>query len=68
MMLALLMGFVISRVILTMLYYLVLTPIGLVAKIVGKKFIPLGFDKSATTYWEKRENTAKQQIDYDRQF
>lgn len=68
MMLALLMGFVMSRVILTLLYYLVLTPIGLLAKIVGKKFMPLGFDKKASTYWEKREFTVKQQIDYDRQF
>lgn len=68
MMLALLMGFVMSRVILTMLYYFVLTPIGLLAKIVGKKFMTLGFDKKVVTYWEKRENTAKQQIDYERQF
>ena len=68
MMLALAMGFVMSRVILTVLYYLILTPIGILAKIVGKKFMPLRFDKSATTYWEKRENTTKLQIDYDRQF
>ncbi len=68
MMLALAMGFVMSRVILTLLYYLILTPIGLLAKIVGKKFMPLGFDKNTTTYWEKREITTKQQIDYDRQF
>ena len=68
MMLALLMGFVMSRVILTLLFYLVLTPIGIIAKIVGKKFMPLGFDKRATTYWEKRSDVAKQQIDYDRQF
>ena len=68
MMLALLMGFVMSRIILTLLFYLVLTPIGLLAKIVGKKFMHLGFDKNAKTYWEKRENTAKQQIDYERQF
>lgn len=68
MMLALAMGFVMSRVILTVLYYLILTPIGILAKLVGKKFMPLRFDKSATTYWEKRENTTKLQIDYDRQF
>lgn len=68
MMLALAMGFVMSRVILTLLYYLVLTPIGLFAKIVGKKFMPLGFDKNASSYWEKRENMVKQQIDYERQF
>jgi len=68
MMLALLMGFVMSRVILTLLYYLVLTPIGLLAKLVGKKFLSLGFDKKAKTYWENRENVIKQQIDYERQF
>jgi hypothetical protein len=66
--LALLMGFVMSRVILTLLYYLILTPIGLLAKLVGKKFMPLKFDKNVSTYWEKRDITAKQQIDYDRQF
>ena len=68
MMFALAMGFVMSRVILTLLYYLILTPIGLIAKLVGKKFMPIGFDKKASTYWEKRENPVKQQIDYDRQF
>lgn len=68
MMLALAMGFVMSRVILTILYYLILTPIGLIAKLVGKKFMPVRFDKSALTYWEKRENPVKQQIDYERQF
>jgi len=68
MMLALLMGFVMSRVILTLLFYLILTPTGLIAKIFGKKFMPLGFDKGATTYWEKRVVTIKQKIDYERQF
>lgn len=68
MMLALLMGFVMSRVILTILYYFVLTPIGLIAKLIGKKFMPLTYDKNAITYWEKRENTVKQKIDYERQF
>ena len=68
MMLSLAMGFVMSRVILTILFYIILTPIGLLAKIVGKKFMPLGFDKNAKTYWEKREHPVKQQIDYERQF
>jgi len=68
MMLALAMGFVMSRVILTLLFYIVITPIGLLAKIFGKKFMPLRFDQNTTTYWEKRSTTAKQKIDYDRQF
>ncbi len=68
MMLALVLGFIMSRIILTLLFYIILTPIALIARISGKKFMLLGFDKSASTYWEKRENPAKQQINYERQF
>ena len=67
MMLALVMGFVMSRVILTFLFYIILTPIGLIARIFGKKFMPLGFDKTVDTYWEKRD-PVKNKIDYERQF
>ena len=66
--LAIILGFIMSRVILTILYYLVLTPIGLLAKLIGKKFMVLKYDKSAKTYWEKRTIIQKKQIDYERQF
>lgn len=66
--LSLFLGFVMSRVILMILFYLVVTSIGLLAKLVGKKFMPLGFDRSATTYWEKRDKTSKDKIDFERQF
>jgi len=66
--LAIILGFIMSRVILTILFYLILTPIAILAKLVGKKFMVLKFDKSANTYWEKRTNISKKQIDYDRQF
>lgn len=68
MMLSLMMGFVMSRIILTLLFYLVLTPVGLIAKLVGKNFMPLKIDKRAATYWEKREDTVIKPIDYERQF
>ena len=66
--LAIILGFIMSRVILTILFYLVLTPIALLAKLVGKKFMILKYDKSAKTYWEKRSIIRKKQIDYERQF
>lgn len=66
--LAIILGFFMSRVILTILFYLVLTPIALLAKLVGKKFIVLKYDKSAETYWENRTIIHKKPIDYDRQF
>jgi ABC-type uncharacterized transport system permease subunit len=66
--LAIVLGFFMSRLILTVLFYLVLTPISFLAKFVGKKFIVLKYDKSAESYWEKRTIIRKKQIDYERQF
>jgi hypothetical protein len=66
--LAVLLGFIMTRIILTLLYYLVLTPIALIAKIAGKKFLEQGFDKNKETYWEYREKKEIQPSDYERQF
>ncbi|MBT8377590.1 MAG: hypothetical protein KJN64_00010 [Ignavibacteria bacterium] len=66
--LAIVLGFFMSRVILTILFYLVLTPIGLLAKLFGKKFMKLEYDKSVDTYWEKRQVKEKNKLDYKRQF
>jgi len=66
--LAIVLGFFMSRLILTVLFYLVLTPISFIARIVGKKFMILKYDKSVQTYWEKRTIIHKKQIDYERQF
>ena len=66
--LAIILGFIMSRVILIILFYLVLTPIALLAKLVGKKFMILKYDKSAKSYWERRSIVQKKPIDYERQF
>ena len=66
--LAIVLGFFMSRLILTILFYLVLTPIALIAKIVGKKFMILKYDRSANTYWEKRTHIQNKPVDYERQF
>jgi predicted permease len=66
--LAIVLGFIMSRVILTIFFYIILTPISLLAKIFRKKFMVLKYDKSAKTYWEKRSIIHKKPIDYERQF
>jgi predicted membrane protein len=66
--LAIILGFIMTRVILTTLFYLVITPIGFLAKILRKKFLDLKFERLAKTYWEKRSIIQKKQIDYERQF
>jgi hypothetical protein len=65
---AVILGFIMTRVILSLLYYFVLTPIGFIARISGKRFLTTNFDKGAGTYWEKRGEEAFKQIDYEMQF
>lgn len=66
--LALILGWFMSRFILIILFYFVITPIGIIGRIFGKRFLELKIDKNAKSYWEKRENIIKQPIDYERQF
>jgi len=53
--LAVAMGFVMTRVILTVLFYGMFTPIALVMKLLRKDPLHERFDKQAETYWVKRE-------------
>ena len=48
-------GFVVSYIILAVVYYLVLTPIGLVSRLTGYDPMQRRFDRNAQTYWTPRE-------------
>ncbi len=65
---ALVLGFVVSHVILTVFFFLVVTPIGLVARLAGKDFLRLKLDRQAKSYWLPREHRRKAAEDYERQF
>jgi hypothetical protein len=65
---SILLGWVMTRVILSVLFYLVITPISLIARISGKQFLDLQIDKSRASYWEKRKNIPPTRKDYERQF
>ena len=52
-------GKVITAVILTLAYYLVITPSALIKRLFGGTPIPLKFNKKAETYWVKRTETAQ---------
>lgn len=47
-------GFVVSHLILAALYYLVLSPIGLILRVVKPGFFPKNPDASLPTYWHSR--------------
>ena len=60
-------GFVLSYVLTGLIYYLVLTPVGLVMRLVGRDPMTRRFDPSATTYWVRRKPTTGTER-YFRQF
>jgi hypothetical protein len=66
--LAFVLGFIMAHVILTLLFYLVLTPIGLVARLCGQDFLSLKLDRAAKSYWIPRGGKAKSAAEYERQF
>jgi hypothetical protein len=51
---AVVMGFVMTRVILTILYFGLFTPIALIAKLLDKDLLDERWNRNATTYWKKR--------------
>ena len=52
--LAVVMGIVMSSLILTLVYYLMMTPIGLVMRLFGKDPMNRKIDREAETYWRPR--------------
>lgn len=53
------LGRVITSVVLIMAYYLVITPSGLLKRIVGGPPLPLNADKAAASYWISRDEPAQ---------
>ncbi|MGA9109194.1 MAG: SxtJ family membrane protein [Smithella sp.] len=62
------MGFIMTRVIMVIIFYMIVTPVGFVASIIGKNFLDVKIDKTAKSYWIVREIVRKEKSDYERQF
>ncbi len=52
---AFLLGWLNTRLILGVFFYLILTPIGLVLRLTGRDLLDRKIDPAARTYWSKRE-------------
>ena len=66
--LGLALGFVVSNIILTLFYYLVLTPVGLIARLCGQDFLSLKRNPAATSYWVMKPIAARAPQEYEQQF
>jgi hypothetical protein len=58
--LAFTLGWFMSRLLLSVVYYVILTPIGFFLRMTGKTFLEKSFNKNADSYWIKKTN----KIDY----
>ena len=65
---ATILGWIMTRVILSLLFYIILTPIGLTSRFFGKQFLQLRWDKSKGSYWNIRTNEHQQNGNYEKQF
>ncbi len=66
--LSVVLGFIMTRVILIILFYFVFMPLRFTARIFGKKFIDMKFKEKADSYWNNREYKSYEPIDTERQF
>jgi len=65
---ATILGWIMTRVILSLLFYIIFTPIGLTLRFFGKQFLELRWDKSKESYWNFRTNEHLQNENYEKQF
>ena len=68
MILAAILGWLMTRVILSLLFYVVITPIGVLSRLFGNQFLELSWDKSKDSYWNPRTKKQPNNEDYESQF
>lgn len=66
MIIAIILGNIITRIILVIAFYLLITPIGLLARLTGKEFLARSLESDKSSYWEKR--SAKDAGNLEKQF
>ncbi len=53
--LGIVLGWIMTRVILTILFYLVFTPTGLILRLFGKNLLDMKIDRNTPSYWKKKD-------------
>ncbi len=61
-------GFFMSRFILGIIFYLVITPISMIMKMTGKDILDERIDQTKISYWSQRSQTDKTKESYENQF
>lgn len=63
------LGYFVSRILLTIIFFLVMAPTGLIMYLVGRDPMERKLDPEASTYWKKRDPQTDSSIErYEKQF
>ena len=65
---AIVLGNVVSRLILTLFFILIITPVALTARLLGKQFLELELDRDSASYWKVRQTESGPLAKYEQQF
>ncbi len=65
---AFVLGWVNTRILLGLFFYLIITPVGVVMRLAGKDFLDKKINRPAKTYWKKRDRTAFDPKHMEQQF
>jgi Saxitoxin biosynthesis operon protein SxtJ len=63
------LGYFVSRILLTIIFFLVITPMGLIFRVIGKDPMERKLDRKAISYWTQKEQEANPSVErYEKQF
>jgi len=61
-------GWIMTWLILSLLFYVIITPIGLFSRLFGKQFLELKWKHSQQSYWNMKTHGASNKKKYERQY
>jgi len=68
MLLAMILSWLMTRIVLSLLFFLVITPMSVVSRLLGKKYLDLSFRTDADTYWNHRPESPSGRERWERQY
>lgn len=65
---AILIGFIVTRVILALLFYFLISPLSMVSRLFGRQFLDLELDTRKNSYWSYRPQKPFNKESYEKQY
>ena len=62
------LGWIMTRVILSALFFLVITPFGMISRLMGKRYLQTNLKTNETTYWKNRQEQTASKEHFEKQY